>query len=352
MSTRTPEKSPWSQVAVMVGALTLIISAILTAFAWPATRASLHDIPLAVAGPAAAVEQVSAALEQKSPGAFDVVPLADTAAAEHAIGEREVYGAIDVSSGSPQVITATAAGPVVAQALQSLGQALAAAQNQTTGEAPAAASTTASTTAAIRDLAPLPADDPRGAGLAAGSLPLVLGGMLAAVLLSNRVRGAGRRLTGALAYSITGGLAMAAILQFWLGSLEGSYWANAGAIALSVAATSFVILGLESLLGTAGFAIGAVTMMLLGNPFSGTTSAPEMLPGWSGEFGQFLPPGAAGWLLRSTAFFDGHGATHSIIVLVVWLAAGAVLTAIGTARSSRRDQNAGTPAPSPVPALT
>nr|WP_055504580.1 hypothetical protein [Nonomuraea pusilla] len=30
-------------------------------------------------------------------------------------------------------------------------------------------------------------------------------------------------------------------------------------------------------------------------------------------------------MLRSTAFFDGHGATHSVIVLVIWLMLGAML---------------------------
>ncbi|MFG1616242.1 hypothetical protein ACGFI3_26075 [Nonomuraea wenchangensis] len=35
---------------------------------------------------------------------------------------------------------------------------------------------------AVRDLVPLAADDPRGAGLAAGALPLVMGGLLAALL--------------------------------------------------------------------------------------------------------------------------------------------------------------------------
>ncbi|MEV0629454.1 hypothetical protein ACI2LC_42885 [Nonomuraea wenchangensis] len=38
---------------------------------------------------------------------------------------------------------------------------------------------------------------------------------------------------------------MAAILQFWLGSLSGAYWANTGAVALTFAATSLSILGLK-----------------------------------------------------------------------------------------------------------
>ncbi|WP_454197335.1 hypothetical protein [Nocardia sp. Marseille-Q1738] len=195
------------------------------------------------------------------------------------------------------------------------------------------------TQVAVRDLAALPADDPRGAGLAAGALPLVMGGLLAAVLLSRLVRGTGRRVTGALAFAVAGGLAVAAILQFWLGSLSGSYAANAGAIGMTIAATSLTVLGLESLLGYAGIGIGAVAMMLIGNPLSGTATAPEMLPGWSGTLGQLLPPGAGGRLLRSTAFFDGRGAAHSVTVLVAWVALGAVLCLAGGVSARRTDRS-------------
>ncbi|WP_207922642.1 hypothetical protein [Micromonospora sp. KC606] len=193
----------------------------------------------------------------------------------------------------------------------------------------------AGTAAAVRDLAPLPADVPRGAGLAAGALPLVMGGLLGALLLTRLVHGITRRITAALAFAITGGLAVAAILQFWLGSLDGFYMANSGAIALAIAATSMSILGLESLLGYAGLGLGAAAMMLVGNPLSGVATAPEMLPGWSGTLGQMLPPGAGGQLLRSTAFFDGHGATHSIIVLTTWLALGVMLCLASGLRTGR-----------------
>jgi hypothetical protein len=317
--------SPWPRVAATVFLLTVIISVLLTAFAWPAARSTVHGVPIAVAGPPAAADRVAAALEQSQPGAFAITRVADTAAAESAIRGRDVYGAIDVSTGTPQLIVASAASPVVAQTLHGVGEAL---TQRASGAPPPAV--------AVRDIAPLPADDPRGAGLAAGSLPLVIGGILAAALLTSRIRGTGRRVVGALGFAVTGGLAMAAILQYWLGSLGDSYWTNSGVVALSVAATSVTLLGLESLLGVAGLGLGGAVMVLLGNPLSGMTSAPEMLPGWSGTLGQLLPPGAAGSLLRSTAFFDGHGAWPHVVVLLAWLAFGAALCVLGGLRSARR----------------
>ncbi|MEV4189812.1 hypothetical protein AB0J65_00005, partial [Streptomyces toxytricini] len=132
--------SPWRTVFGVVALLTAAVAVLLTAFAWPLVRSSLHDVPIAVAGPPAAVEQVGAALERRLPGGFAITGVADTAAAERLIREREVYGAIDVGSGRPQVVTASAAGPAVAQALQGvaagLGQGEGNGQGQQHGQGP------------------------------------------------------------------------------------------------------------------------------------------------------------------------------------------------------------------------
>ncbi|HWS31371.1 MAG TPA: hypothetical protein VN408_01365 [Actinoplanes sp.] len=320
----TTEPTPWPKVFGAAALLTVIISLLLTAFAWPSVRSSVHDVPIAVAGPAAAVDQITAALEARQPGAFEVTVVADTAAAEQLIRDREVYGAIDLSTGTPQIITASAASAAVAQTLQAVGTAL----HQ-------AATPAVHTAVTVRDLVAPPADDPRGAGLAAAALPLVMSGMLTAILMTRLVTGTGRRIAGASIFTVTGALAITAILQFWFGSLDGSYPANAGAVGLTIAATSFTLLGLESLLGYAGLGIGSAIMMLIGNPFSGAATAPEMLPGWSGALGQLLPPGAGGQLLRSAAFFDGNGSTHAIVVLAGWLAAGLALCIAGGVRSRR-----------------
>jgi len=74
--------------------------------------------------------------------------------------------------------------------------------------------------------------------------------------------------------------------------------------------------------------------VLVGNAWSGISSAPEMLPKPLGLIGQLIPPGAGGNLLRSTAFFDGAGATGHLIVLAVYAAVG--LGAIGAAAVAQR----------------
>ncbi|HZX03453.1 hypothetical protein [Kribbella sp.] len=305
-------------IAVIV-LLTAVLTVFLIAFAWPSARSEPRNVPLAVAGPAPAVAQVKTALDQALPGGFELTAVPDRQAAVQRIKDRDAYGAIVLDAPQPEVLTASAAGPAVAQILTQL------AGRMHPGGA-----------AKVTDVVPLPKDDPRGAGLAAGALPLVLGGIIAAAGLTQLVRSGSKRMLGAVTFAVTGGLALAAVLQYWLGSFEGSYLGNAGVIAMSIAAISLTLLGLEWLLGTAGLALGGAVMMLLGNPLSGMTSAPEMLPSGWGTLGQLLPPGAAGTALRSVSFFDGAGAGRPLVVLSCWLVAGLLLCGLGALRGRRR----------------
>ncbi|MFD3404005.1 hypothetical protein ACFWUU_25185 [Kribbella sp. NPDC058693] len=303
-------------IAVIV-LLTAVLTVFLIAFAWPSARSEPRNVPIAVSGPTPAVEQVKTQLGQAMPGGFEITAVPDRQAAVQRIEDRDAYGAIVLDSAQPEVLTASAGGPVVAQLLTQLSARM-------------------DSRAKVTDIVPLPKDDPRGAGLAAGALPLVLGGIIAAGALTQLVRSGPKRMVGAIVFSITGGLALAAVLQYWLGSFEGSYLGNAGVIAMSIGAISLTLLGLEWLIGTAGLALGGATMMLLGNPLSGMTSAPEMLPnGWS-TLGQLLPPGAAGTALRSVSFFDGAGAARPLVVLACWLLLGVVLCGLGAMRSRGR----------------
>ena len=299
--------------------LTAVLTVLLIAFAWPSARSEPRNVPLAVSGPTPAVAQIEAGLEQAMPGGFEITAVPDRQAAVQRSEDRDAYGAIVLDAAQPEVLTASAGGPAIAQVLTQLSARL-------SPENPAK----------VTDIVSLPKDDPRGAGLAAGALPLVLGGIIAAAALTQLVRSGAKRMIGAVTFAVTGGLALAAVLQYWLGSFEGSYLGNAGVIAMSIAAISLTLLGLEWLLGTAGLALGGAVMMLLGNPLSGMTSAPEMLPSGWGTLGQLLPPGAAGTALRSVSFFDGAGAARPLVVLACWLLAGVALCGLGALRSRGR----------------
>jgi hypothetical protein len=318
-------RAAWTHVLTVSIGLTVLLAVLVVAFAWPATQLAPRSLPIVVAGPAEATAQVTAALGQAVPGGFAVTPVPDEAAARAAIESREAYGAIVVGP-TPTVLTASAASPVVAQLMNQLATTLASRQPGATPP-----------TVNVVDVVSPPAGDPRGLGLAALALPLVLGGLVVGVAMSQAVAGVGRRVVGVVLTASFAGLALTGIAHSWLGVLDGSWWAEAGVIALGIAAVGMTLVGLEALLGLAGLGLGAAVIMLIGNPFSGMTSAPEMLPsGWA-TLGQWLPPGAAGTLLRSVTFFDGAGGMKPLWILVGWLALGLVLAGLGARRLARQE---------------
>lgn len=306
----------------IVVVLTVAIAIVALAFALPAVNTAPHDVPIGAAGPQAASGQVAAIMDQRAPGAFEFTYYPGEDALREAIRNRDVYGGIAFGPDGRTLLIATGASPMVAQILTQIGNGIA----QQTG-----------TQLRVEDLAPPTADDPRGAGLAASALPITLAGLLPAIaLLFVLKRETWTRLTAVVGFAGVAGLTIAALLRWVLGSIDQNFWGVSGALALGVSATGLMLLGLGSLFGRVGLALGAVTALLIGNPLSGLTSAPEMLPSGWGEFGQWLPQGAGATLLRSAAFFDGAGATTSVVVLICWAALGAalvVLAALGRPRT-------------------
>jgi hypothetical protein len=316
-STRTHRPSP---AAILF--IPLAVALVITLFAWPNARLEPRDLPIGVAGAPAAAEAVEQRLAARE-GAFEVHRYASEAGARRAIERRDVYGAFVATPAGAKVLVASAASPAVAQMLTH-----------------AASEGGASAAVPVQDVV---AASPAGGALAASVLPLVIAGLLtglaAVALASTTLARAGLVLAG----SVLAGLVAATIVHSWLDVVQGDWVVNAAVLSLTVLAIASVVAGLEALLGKAGVIVAALTMILVGNPFSGVGTAPEMLPEPAGAIGQILPPGAGGNLLRSTGFFDGAAAGEHVTVLVIWALAGlAALLAAGL--RGRR------PAPSQAPA--
>lgn len=155
-----------------------------------------------------------------------------------------------------------------------------------------------------------------------------------------------RALGALLGAAALAGLTATTLAHSWLDVLAGNWWAEAGVFGLAVLAIGATVTGLASLVGRAGIGLGALLMVLLGNPFSGVSSAPELLPEPFGAIGQLLPPGASGSLLRSVAYFDGNGAGTPALTLTVWAALGVTAVLVGARRTGA------TPEPTETPART
>ena len=301
--------------------LTVVLAILAIAFALPAARSKPHDVPIGAAGPQAAGGQVADMLEQHAPGAFAITYYPGEAALRDAIRNRDVYGGIAFGPDGRNLMIATGGSPMVAQMLTQIGNGIA---------------QQAGVPLRTEDLAPPSADDARGAGLAASALPITLAGLLPAVALVLLLkREVWMRFAAAVVFAAIAGTTIAALLRYVFGSIDQNIWGVAAGLTLGLLAAGLAMLGLGSLFGRVGLAVGTLLALLLGNPLSGLNSAPEMLPtGW-GTLGQWLPQGATATLLRSTAFFDGAGATAATVVLTCWAIAGAALIVIAAVRQGR-----------------
>lgn len=299
----------WGAFLVLVPAF---VALAVSLFTWPNARLAPRDLPIGVVGSQQSVAMVTAQLARE-PGAFEVHIYATAPAARHAIERRDVYGAI-VSHGprqAPTVLTASAAAPAVASVLTQVGDA----------EARAAGVPYAQ----VVDVVPTAHGDPRGTLLGASVFPLMLAGLVAGASAFYLTRSLRNRLLGILATAVASGVVVVLIMQTWLDGLTGDWFANAGVLALVTASIASVVCGLASLFRQAGVAMATLLFMLVGNPASGMTSSPDLLPQWFAAIGQLLPLGAGGQLLRSVAFFDGNALGGPLAVLLVWLGAGLVL---------------------------
>lgn len=330
----TARRESGRTAALLAVGIAVAVAVICIAFAWPAVRSGLHEVPIGIAAPGPAAQQLAAGLDTNRPGAFDVTIYPSEAELVSAVEARDIYGGVVLGPSGVTVVTASAASPVIAQALGQVGTAIA--DQQGAG-------------VTVTDVVPSPEADPRGAGLAASALPLTLSGILPAYVFAFLYpRRLFVRTAAALSVAVLTGFAVAAILTYWFGSVEENYVAVALGLALASAAISSTLLGLNAIGGNKAMGVGVAVFLLLGNPLSGLSSAPEFLPSGWGALGQLLPPGASATLLRSNAFFDGAGSSASLLVLTSWLLLGLGLTGVAAARRRRTAADGATPRLAPA----
>lgn len=309
----------WRRMAIVGAVLIAIMVALVIAFALPGIHSVPKDVPITVVGSQAQRTQLEAALDKVGEGAWQYHSAPNAAAAKDQILDRTVYGAFAVTDGGTKLYYASAASEAVAMLL-----------TETASHLGAATGTPVTAT----DVRPFTSTDPRGVGLAAGAFPIALGGWIAAVGIIALIAGTWQRLATAGGFAIAGGFALIGVL-YSIGTLQGNYFGDSLAAMLSIGATSFLVLGLQRFLKGIGIGIAALVLIVLGNPLSGLTSAPELLPQPWGALGQLLPPGATGTLLRNTSFFDGSAIALPLAVLAGWLVVGLVMYGLGTLREGR-----------------
>lgn len=338
----------WSFAALYGVVGSVLVALVVLAFVWPAAAMQVRDLPVGISGPDDAVAAFEQALAEQDPSPFFLQTVASPSEAESRIRDHELYGAI-VLGDDPQVMIATAASPVAAQALrgvatqiqaqisagvqQALGQQLTAISTAlASGQVPPLPSGAKPPTVpevTVTDLVPLASGDRTGAGLAAVVFPLVLGGLLGGILLSLLVQGVIRRLAGLVVFGAAAGAAIMLVMQTWFSLVPGNWLLNAAVAGLGVTATAALVIGFTSLMGPSGIGVGAVITMLIANPMAGAAAPVQFLPQPWGDVGQWFVPGASATLLRLAAYFPDATTVVPWLTLAAWTAVGVVLALIG-----------------------
>jgi hypothetical protein len=290
-----------------------------------------HEVPVGVIGTPREISAVEASLAHRAPGAYSVHAYTSAAAAETAIRHRVVYGAYRPGP-PPQLLVASAASRSVATLLQ-----------QTFARGSVGVPPTV-----VHDLAPLPSSDPNGTTGFTMLVSLILAGELGAVLIFTlgQHRSGPQRLVVTIGMGLGAGLVATLVTNVVVGAFHGHFLGIWAVSALFVLAIAVPIAGFQALFGAGGTAIGAVLFLVIGNPASGGSSAPEMLPAFWREVSRALPPGAVVTALRDVVYFDGRGVSGALLVLGAWVIGGAaiVLAAYGLRKRA-------TPASGPAGAL-
>jgi hypothetical protein len=178
---------------------------------------------------------------------------------------------------------------------------------------------------------PLAKKDPFGLVQGLMLIPLLIGGYMSSTLLMAATgKAAGRWRAAQLAgFAIIAGLAVDLIVCYWLQGFPSSkFWIVLPICSLIIVVVAFVAAVLQKLIGAAGTLLTVIVMILLGNPSSGGATGVPYLPTFWRDLGPYLPPRNAYILLHHTIYFNGHGTTQALTVLLIYLIAGAVILGV------------------------
>ena len=273
-----------------------------------------HGVPIGIVGTPAVAGVVGAELARAAPGAFDVHAYRSLISASTAVLHRSVYGAFQPVP-APVLLVAGAASPAVAVLLQRTFARVASRSGRAL---------------AVHDLVRLPSSDSTGATSFSVVLSLILAGLVGASLVYAFTMNGPEavRVGVAVALGVGAGLITALVTNILVGAYPGHFFTVWGVATLFVFAISLPIAAFQNIFGIAGTAIGWILFLVIGNPASGGSSAPELLPGFWRTLSQLLPPGAGVTSLRDVVYFNGHGSSHALIVLAVYAVLGGALAMI------------------------
>jgi hypothetical protein len=327
--------------ALVVGVLALqllFIQGYIGAFHHPQP----HRIPVAVAAPAGAPPAVAAqAVQQLNalPGRpISARAVANVGAAQRQVRDRDAAAAFLIApSGPDTLLTASAAGGAVADAVSAVFERVAAQQHRTL---------------TVRDLVTAGPQDSRGLSPFYLAVGWVVGGYLVASILAITAGGrpANPRRSvirlGALAlYAVASGIGGMLIAGPALSALPGHFWTLAGFGMLLVFGVGAFTMAIQAVSGVVGIGIAVLLFVILGNPSAGGAYQSWLIPPFWRAIGPWLPPGAGTSAVRGIEYFDGAQVLVPCLVVLGYAVAGGLVLLLTSAlrtAAHRAPRNAAT----------
>ena len=251
---------------------------------------------------------------------LDVKKYANASAATQAMNKGEIYGAL-IAGGSP------------ANQLTVVGSISDLSPLDIAGNFQAAARKNGETVTVQKPYAPTPLakGDPFALVCSLVLVPLLVAGYMGTTLLTKALDSASGRWHGLwlLGFAVATSLVIDLIVTFLLKGLPSdSFWSVWPIMALIILSVAVVAAVLRRIFGPVGIFLTVIVVVQFGNPSSGGANGVPYLPGFWKTIGPFLPPRNAYLLLRNTVYFDGHGTSQALTVLLVYtVIAGAALVA-------------------------
>ncbi|MGP8208342.1 MAG: hypothetical protein ACLQVK_20220 [Acidimicrobiales bacterium] len=269
-----------------------------------------HHLPVAVVATPTAEHALGTALAARDPGALVLERYPSARAAQAAIMDRHVDGALVTGAHRARLLVAAVIGSAPAEAIsQALVPLMGASGHPVT----------------VVDLVPLPAGNRDGLAVFFLVLSVLLPSLLAGVLttLVSRSRRALGQIGVLAGFALLTGAVSAATADGLTGALTGHFLATAGILALLCMAMAAPTAAMARFVPVLP-ALAAVAFVVLGIP---ATGGPAGLQGFVPAFFRVLepalPPSVAVPALTSVSYLGSQAVARPLLVLAAWAVAGA-----------------------------
>ncbi|GAA4791146.1 ABC transporter permease [Streptomyces ziwulingensis] len=302
-------KGPWWPACVLVLILAAAAGLFAGSYTYTMANPTPRNVPTAVVGgyDQARGNAFLTGLGKALDASVRVHTYDSRAAALGAVENQSVFAIFELRDEGRRVVldVSSASGSSVAELLEQAAPAV----GKETGVA-----------VTVRDVNPLQDGDPRGLAIFYISLAAVIIGFVGAIQLSVHARGLTpmERIAFTVAYSLLGGFAIAAIVDWLLGALDLPFVESWLILALTMFASGMTFTMFNTLFGRWAMLPTWGVMILLGNPSSGGAVSWPLLPSALGVIGQWLPPGASVNAQHTAVYFAGHQHVFPFLVLAGW----------------------------------